>query len=138
MENWNDDIRVVVSIDFGTTYSGFAYSNKLNQEHTINDTWPGRMGQTKTNSVLQYADSEFSEVSEWGYPALAQKPSRKNKKKPDPKPVELFKLHLGNMPDSEKPPLPKGLDHKKAITDYLKKMGEVYLNFDIYMYICMR
>lgn len=37
--------------------------------------------------------------------------------------VELFKLHLSNMPDSEEPPFPKGLNYKKVITDYLKAMG---------------
>ena len=43
----------------------------------------------------------------------------------DKRPVELFKLHLGDMKENEKPPLPSGLDFKKAITDYLTKIGEV-------------
>ncbi|CAG8600929.1 6199_t:CDS:2 [Diversispora eburnea] len=128
MANWND-IRVVISIDFGTTYSGYAYSNKQNPEHITNDVWPERIGQLKTNSVLQYSDSKFSQVSEWGFPALAQKPSRRNQKKNGSKPVELFKLHLGSMPDSEKPTLPKGLDYKKAITDYLKEMETVEMRW---------
>ena len=43
----------------------------------------------------------------------------------DKRPVELFKLHLGNMKENEKPPLPSGLDFKKAITDYLKELKKV-------------
>ncbi|CAG8509997.1 2980_t:CDS:2 [Diversispora eburnea] len=102
--SWKSDIRVVVAIDFGTTYS------------------PEQIGALKTNTVLQY-DEKYQEVLEWGYPALAQKPQRKGRKKNIAyKPVELFKLHLGTMPDSEKPLLPKKLDYKKAITDYLREM----------------
>jgi hypothetical protein len=58
----------------------------------------------------------------WGYPALAEKPNRR-KKTSDIKPVERFKLHLGDM--ENKPYLPEGLDFKTAITDYLREMGEV-------------
>ena len=46
-----------------------------------------------------------------------------------PKPVERFKLHLGNLGRSEKPPLPSGLSFKKAITDYLYEMGISYSQF---------
>lgn len=73
---------------------------------------------------MQY-DEKYQEVVEWGYPALAKRPQRKGRNKNVAyRPVELFKLHLGEMPDSEKPPLPKLLDYKKAITDYLKVMGK--------------
>lgn len=72
-------------------------------------------------SVLQYADSKFTEVSGWGY-SVHEKHLRKNQKKTTVT-VERFKLHLSNMPDSMKPLLPKGLDYKKVITDYLRAMG---------------
>ncbi|RIA97899.1 hypothetical protein C1645_751090 [Glomus cerebriforme] len=124
---WMDDVRVVISIDFGTTYSGFAYAHKVNSEIITNDTWPEQIGPLKTNTVLQY-DPKFKTVEEWGYPALAKKPKRskaKSKNQPAPKPIEHFKLHLGNMPENEKPELPKGINHKKAITDYLKSMGKL-------------
>ena len=75
----------------------------------------------KTNTVLKY-DDNFRNVEEWGYSALAKKPKRKEKNS-STKPVELFKLHLGDMPESEKPYLPPNLDYKKAITDYLCEMG---------------
>src|SRR6185437_5630028 len=58
----------------------------------------------------------------WGLPALAERPSRRNKSV-DTKPAERFKLHLGKM--ENKPPLPSGLSYKTAITDYLREMGSV-------------
>ncbi|CAG8555077.1 540_t:CDS:2 [Acaulospora morrowiae] len=119
----DDDIRVVLGIDFGTTYSGFAYSNKANPEITTNETWVDLIGQYKVNTALQY-DHSFTKVEAWGYQALAKKPSRRQSAASnDSKPIELFKLHLGDIPDSEKPLL-QGLDYKKAITDYLREIAK--------------
>ena len=77
----------------------------------------------KTNTVLQY-DSNYQNVIKWGNPALAQKQNRRNKNSPSSKSVELFKLHLGNIPQDEKPPLPHQLSHQKAISDYLHELGK--------------
>ncbi|CAB5295713.1 unnamed protein product [Rhizophagus irregularis] len=121
------DVRVVISIDFGTTYSGFAYAHKVNTEIITNDTWPDQIGPLKTNTVLQY-DKNFKNVEEWGFPALAKKPKKskgKSKNQNASKPIEHFKLHLGNMPDNEKPVMPKGINYRKAIVDYLKCMGKL-------------
>ncbi|PKY53605.1 hypothetical protein RhiirA4_471932 [Rhizophagus irregularis] len=107
------DIRVVVAIDFGTTFSGFTYSNRNNPEIITNDVWPKLIGSLKTNTVLQY-DSNYQNVIKWGNPALAQRQSRKNKDSSS-KSVELFKLHLGNISQTEKPPLPNQLSYGKAI-----------------------
>ncbi|CAI2180748.1 11014_t:CDS:2, partial [Funneliformis geosporum] len=73
--SWRDDIRVVVGIDFGTTYSGFAYCHleDVNEEIYINELWPGITGPFKTNTVLQY-DDDFENVVLWGNPALCKKP----------------------------------------------------------------
>jgi len=106
---------------------GFAYANKANPEIIINESWPEQIGPSKTNTALQY-DKTFRHVEEWGYSALAKKPKRskgKSKHQPYPKPVEHFKLHLYNIPENEKPILPKGITYKKAITDYLKSMGKI-------------
>ena len=52
----------------------------------------------------------------------------------DNKPVELFKLHLSNLPDHKKPILPVGLDYKTAISDYLREIGKVRIkNYSIQM-----
>ncbi|CAG8690790.1 3535_t:CDS:2, partial [Acaulospora colombiana] len=99
--------------------------HKQNPEIITNDVWPEVIGAIKTNTVLQY-DEKYKNVEEWGYPALAKRPQRKGRgKNVVYKPIELFKLHLGNMPESEKPFLPKGLDYRKAITDYLREMAMV-------------
>jgi len=114
----------VVGLDFGTTYSGFAYCYVANEQEIIsNDTWHGVL-QLKTNTVLQY-DREYKNVMLWGAPALWKRPMRRKSKGNDSKPVELFKLHLGNIPDEFKPVLPPGLDYKSAITDYLREIGKV-------------
>ncbi|PKY34710.1 hypothetical protein RhiirB3_454690, partial [Rhizophagus irregularis] len=106
---------------------GFAYAHKINNEIITNDTWPDQIGPLKTNTALQY-DKNFKNVEKWGFPALAKKPKKskgKSKNQTASKPVEHFKLHLSNIPDNEKPVLPKGINYKKAITDYLKCMGKL-------------
>ncbi|CAB4400866.1 unnamed protein product [Rhizophagus irregularis] len=119
------DIRVVVAIDFGTTFSGFAYANRSSPEIITNDTWPQQIGPLKTNTVLQY-DSNCQNVIKWGNPALAQRQSRRRSKdSSSSKTVELFKLHLGNIPQNEKPPLPSQLNYEKAISDYLRELGKL-------------
>ncbi|CAG8575478.1 4333_t:CDS:2 [Diversispora eburnea] len=112
-----NDIEIIVAIDFGTKYS-----HKKNPEIIINDSWPGQIGALRTNTALQY-DENYENVLEWGYEALIKEPQRKGRDKNFAnEPVELFKLHLSAIPDSEKPPLPRSLDYKKAITDYLREM----------------
>ncbi|PKK57857.1 hypothetical protein RhiirC2_871727 [Rhizophagus irregularis] len=110
--------------DFGTTYSGFAYAHKINTEIITNDTWPDQIGPLKTNTALLY-DKKFKFVEEWGYPAVFRKPKKSEGKSKNQFVVERFKLHLSNIPDNEKPVLPKGINYKKAITDYLKCMGKL-------------
>ncbi|RIA95891.1 hypothetical protein C1645_816035, partial [Glomus cerebriforme] len=66
------DIRVVVGLDFGTTYSGFSYCHVIDPKGICtNDQWSG------------------------------------------------------NLPSSVRPWLPNGLNYKTAITDYLRKIGEL-------------
>ena len=114
----------MVGLDFGTTYSGFAYCHVSDKIISSRDLWHGKVGQLKTNTVLQY-DDEYESVKLWGAPALAKKPSRKKKRNSSEnnKPVELFKLHLGDILDELKPNLP--VEYKKAITDYLREIGKV-------------
>lgn len=77
-----------------------------------------------TNTVLQY-DSNLNLVN-WGFPALAREPrSRRKNKNSEYKLVELFKLHLSDIPDYQKPVLPYGLDYRKAIKDFLAAMRPV-------------
>ena len=111
---------------------GFSYAyvkpEKAKIEIVVNDDWPGIKGFKKVNTVLQY-DENYKSVTAWGAKALAGEPPKKNKgNKALPKPVELFKLHLGKIPDSKKPKLPNEVPPERAITDYLREMGN-YLCF---------
>ncbi|PKY39943.1 hypothetical protein RhiirA4_453235, partial [Rhizophagus irregularis] len=121
------DIRVVVGLDFGTTYSGLTLCHVDDDDDLskikTNTEWPGEMGKFKTNTVLQY-DNDFREVELWGYPALCKRPNRRSRDN-ETKPVELFKLFLGSCLEKYKPKLPGSLTYKQTITDYLKKIGEL-------------
>ncbi|CAB5380830.1 unnamed protein product [Rhizophagus irregularis] len=117
--SWTKDIRIVVGLDFGTTYSGFTYCHVSNKNLRTHDIWPGNMSELKANTVLLY-DDELKKVAQWGKPALSKRPSRR---KAENKPVKLFKLHLGNLQEHLKPKLL--VDYKKAITDYLHEIGKL-------------
>ncbi|CAB4489005.1 unnamed protein product [Rhizophagus irregularis] len=102
---WRSDIRVVVGLDFGTTYSGFSYYHCEDKDVgciKVNHEWPENtgLGILKTNTVLQYKDG-FEEVELWGHPALC------------------------NCLDKHKPVLPEPLNYKKVITDYLHEIGKL-------------
>ncbi|CAG8585382.1 3591_t:CDS:2 [Funneliformis mosseae] len=115
-----------VDIHFGTTYSGFAYANKINpDEIDTNTRWLGREGLPKTNTALLY-DADCIEVLKWGEPALLQEKRRRKSQEKAQKVhiIERFKLHLDDMM-KQKPFLPSFLDYKKAIIDYLIKMKGV-------------
>ncbi|PKK78334.1 hypothetical protein RhiirC2_843597 [Rhizophagus irregularis] len=122
------NIKVVVGLDFGTTYSGFSYCHVANKQNICsNEIWPGKVGKLKINTILRY-DDEYNNVLLWGAPALVKKQIRKIAKKNNQynernKLVELFKLFLGNLQENSRPKLP--VDYKKAITDYLKEFGKV-------------
>nr|CAG8442876.1 13162_t:CDS:2 [Entrophospora candida] len=117
--SWKQSIRVIA--DFGTTASGFTYSHISNDELYTNDKWPGEIGQLKTCTVLQY-DEKYEKVESWGHSALAKRYNRKRERNVNQRPVELFKLHLGeNL--LKKPALK--VDYKKAITDYLTEIGKL-------------
>ncbi|CAB4437362.1 unnamed protein product [Rhizophagus irregularis] len=106
--SWLKEVRVVVGLDFGTTYSGFTLYHVDDDDIgdiKTNSEWPGELGKFKTNTVLQYKE-DFEEVELWGYPALYKKPNRRS--------GEKFK-----------PKLPEPLTYKQAITDYLFKIGEL-------------
>ncbi|RIA87542.1 hypothetical protein C1645_827651 [Glomus cerebriforme] len=118
-----DNIEVVVAIDFGTIFSGYAYVNKSNpNEITVENKWEGFKG-CKTPTIVKYQDA-YSTVKSWGFSALPEKPKkRRNTNDDQSKPIELFKLFLFKGL-TERPYLPDELDYKKVITDYLKKLGE--------------
>ena len=108
-------------------YQSFSYAyvkpKKEDVNIIVNYEWPEFKGILKTNTVLQY-DEDYENVIAWGSKVLAGEPSRRGRARNNqPRPVELFKLHLGNIPESQKPYLPNGITPERAITDYLREMG---------------
>ncbi|CAG8531405.1 2226_t:CDS:2 [Acaulospora morrowiae] len=129
-----DQYSIIVGIDFGTTASSFAYchTSNIDQEVVINSAWPGQaLGVFKTNTVLLY-DSKSWDVIAWGANAVVRKFDKKKKKMANDTSnggpaitVGLFKLHLADIREEDKPPLPMGLDYRKCIVDYLSEMRKV-------------
>ncbi|GES97621.1 hypothetical protein GLOIN_2v1882232 [Rhizophagus clarus] len=92
----HSNIQVVVGLDFGTTYSRFAYcSDEENICSYIWSSWRNRPTEIATVNLYrgQYKAGDF------------------------------FKLYLGDTPDSLKPNLP--VDYKRVITDYFREFGQV-------------
>ncbi|CAB4437278.1 unnamed protein product [Rhizophagus irregularis] len=122
-----NNIRIVVGLEFGLTHSGFSYCHVKEKGNVCsNDIWHGgEYHQLKTNTVLQY-DDECNNVKLWGAPAMVKKQNRRNRRQNNEENgrVELFLLHLSDsLAEELKPKLP--VDYKKAITDYLREIGEV-------------
>ncbi|CAB5125215.1 hypothetical protein RhiirA5_494389 [Rhizophagus irregularis] len=124
-----NDVNVVVAIDFGTTFSGFAFANKVKPEEInisnihLNNIWLGRKGLPKTNTALLYIDEYLELNRRWGEQALIYEPSRRVEQVHYI--IERFKLLLDNDAKDNWPVLPKSLDAKTVITDYFVKMKEV-------------
>ncbi|RGB23337.1 hypothetical protein C1646_822158 [Rhizophagus diaphanus] len=70
------NLKVVVGLDFGTTYSGFSYCLVANKQNICsNEIWPGKVSKLKINTILWY-DVKHNDIVLWGASALARKPSR--------------------------------------------------------------
>ncbi|CAG8494800.1 11423_t:CDS:2, partial [Ambispora leptoticha] len=114
-----NDIRVVVGIDIGSTLSGFAFAETSTPEKIeTNNDWPESKNEPKTNSALQY--NEQLNLVKWGFPGLAEKISRKQKLL---NPIGFIKSQLtfSNISAS----LPPGLDSIRVVSDYLRELGKV-------------
>ncbi|CAB5376535.1 unnamed protein product [Rhizophagus irregularis] len=65
---YKNDIRIVVGLDFGTTYSGFSYFHTARPKNIItNSQWPGAIGYLKTNTCLQYDYEYYQAIVDYLY-----------------------------------------------------------------------
>ncbi|CAI2170180.1 19206_t:CDS:2 [Funneliformis geosporum] len=59
-----DDFQMIASMDIGTTYSGYGYANRTNNEIIINEIWPDRSKSPKTDidtlSLHNVCDYDFT------------------------------------------------------------------------------
>ena len=50
-----EDVEIVVGIDFGTSYSGYAYSYKnCKEKRHLNSDWPSGSGATKEKTAILF------------------------------------------------------------------------------------
>ncbi|CAG8640705.1 10242_t:CDS:2, partial [Paraglomus occultum] len=110
---------------FGTTFSGFALKHVEDEESEIFINWPKSSRATVTSpkvpTVLLY--DEDLNVRQWGYAATLLDESYDDED--EALFAEQFKLHLSDDADINKPLLPRGVDHIKAINDYLRELTKV-------------
>ncbi|KAG0611676.1 hypothetical protein M758_7G157500 [Ceratodon purpureus] len=140
--------RVVVGLDFGTTYSGFAFAHVSAPDKVYTFFEYPKAGpekpycKTLTGSYYKNVGGVWRFKS-WGYPARAEyardiqavRKQRLSGPSDDPfQPtlgtyVTRFKLHLAtkDMGASSAQGLPAGLTVNVLITDYLREMGALVL-----------
>lgn len=141
--------RVVVGLDFGTTFSGFAFAHITDPDKVYTFfEYPKGKGtekpycKTLTGSYYKQSGGVW-QFKSWGYPAraeLARDVQALHKFRatgPSNDPFQptvgtyltRFKLHLApaDMGASSAKPVPPGLTVNLLITDYLREMGALIL-----------
>ncbi|KAI9821960.1 MAG: hypothetical protein M1827_002542 [Pycnora praestabilis] len=116
--------RIVVGVDFGTTYSALAWADTSNPNNVeIIKNWPtsGQLVGSQTPSEIAYPDGDTSNYS-WGYDIS-----------PRARKVKWFKLGLESENDIMQ--LPSGLTAADVVRDYLTAlyqhtMTTLYRRFD--------
>ncbi|CAG8506468.1 10113_t:CDS:10 [Paraglomus occultum] len=116
------DVRVVVGIDFGTTFSGFSYGHvDRPREVEVYNLWPhGSISKSigwKIPTVLAY--TEDLKVAHIGNEVSIAEGPIDNCDEGRYYFVDRFKMSLFNVEDADKPSLVGGIKPKKAIKDYL-------------------
>ncbi|XP_024390872.1 uncharacterized protein [Physcomitrium patens] len=138
-EQVSSEAKVVVGLDFGTTFSGFAFAHKAKptEIYTFYE-WPrATKPYCKTLSGIYYepGDGSTTQIKSWGFPALHEftkdvhNLQRARQRTADLPPVGVFlvrfKLHLASKDSGESSAarLPPGYNVTKVISDYLREIG---------------
>ncbi|KAG0286387.1 hypothetical protein BGZ96_009490 [Linnemannia gamsii] len=116
-----DDFPVLVSIDFGTTFSGCAYAY-IPQDKTpkLISEWPNQtMYYAKTPTVSLYKKNKGNyEMSAWGAGSKMKKGMQK------PEYIHLYKFKTQLDETADLPPWKSPITVLDAIADYLKAFHE--------------
>ncbi|KAG0579405.1 hypothetical protein KC19_4G096100 [Ceratodon purpureus] len=134
--------RIVVGLDFGSTFSGFAFAHMSKPEEiTTSYDWPMsgmRKPYCKTLTAIYYeaGDATTAKVKSWGFPALHDytKDINNIQKLRANSVVDLpeigtylvrFNLHLASKDagESSAAKLPNGFTVTQVIADYLREIG---------------
>lgn len=121
--------KVVIGIDFGTTFSGFSFavaSRKTSADDVFtNCDWPDDdifVKYPKTSTSLFYRSSDDANPL-WGWPA--RKASIETSRQEPWQHQHRFKLHLANNHLNQAlPPLPPGKTAEDVIADFLRLMSK--------------
>ncbi|CAG8539683.1 2181_t:CDS:10 [Paraglomus occultum] len=113
-----EDLRYVVALDFGTTFSGIAFGQLQRKDKVVvNTNWGKYVHKIPTRLIY---DSN-GKVLCWGLDAASS--SQVNKLKSQYKDdiffAELFKLYLSSDKKSYRAKLPPSVSYQKAIVDFL-------------------
>ena len=108
--------RIVVAIDFGTTYSALAWASTASPSHiTLIGSWPsaGNRVQHSTPTEISYTNTGSLDEYTWGYDI-----------EPNQRRLKWFKLLLET--DDERVsgvvPIPEGLSATDVARDFLKAL----------------
>lgn len=123
----------VIAIDFGTTYSGFAYARAVSDDpdiHVYYD-WPSKRSErpyckTLTGLFYKRTNPALLECAAWGYSARSDYLDHKSRK-PKGQGFYFSRFKMLLMKDPKDPLLasiPSPLTRDVLITDYLKCIGE--------------
>ncbi|KAG0610851.1 hypothetical protein M758_7G096800 [Ceratodon purpureus] len=133
-----NDPRILVALDFGTTFTGFAFARKCNRnEVMVAYEWPGSPRPAsgkrycKTKTALYYKPSgDGLQLYSWGWQAqldYTRDLDLVQQNKADMATVgefvTNFKLHMFVPENPGLPPLPPGLTAEQVITDFLREIG---------------
>ncbi|XP_024391964.1 uncharacterized protein [Physcomitrium patens] len=126
----------VIGLDFGTTFSGFAYAKVSDPEHIyVHHDWPCMSGGNeycKTLTGLFYTKTATGELqcTSWGHPARSDYMANRGDSSTRGFYLSKFKLLLKKDLDvsSLASAIPPSLTVSKIITQYLKHIGEYALS----------
>lgn len=135
MNRTRPNVRWIIGLDFGTTFSGFAYAQASGPEEiSVYFDWPSRQGEKvycKTLSGLYYIQAENGEWEcvSWGHNARSDYLDSQRRNRPNGVYLSKFKLLLSR--DVNDPALaasvPPPLTVHSVIVDYLRRIGEYAL-----------
>ncbi|KAI9022755.1 hypothetical protein CLU79DRAFT_142414 [Phycomyces nitens] len=117
-----EDYPIVIGIDFGTTFSGCAYSLANSEEVIDIQKWPKQNNNVYPKTpTLNFYQNNTGIMTQWGNAAriIMQRPSSRSSVL-----LKQYKLYLDEKIAKDLPPLPNGLSIVDAISDYLRAFHE--------------
>ena len=140
MAEVSGEAKIVVGLDFGTTFSGYAFAHRSKPKEILTFyDWPRPIKPyCKTLTAIYYepGDAATAQVKSWGFPALHDytKDINSLQKLRAKATVDLpeigiylvrFKLHLASKDagESSAAKLPRGFTVTQVIADYLREIG---------------